>query len=379
MPFPGTWGTNFATILGGQQQANQASAAYNAQMQQRQLEDELHRAQLMMQLQDATGKREAISKQPADIQEQLRLGVPYEDILKRQAVSGRVNNWKSMIGQALIDPDRPIAEKKKLLSIYGSIDENSDPTDIEKQLKDFAGFGEKPERPFSYVDKDTGSPIPWTPGTPLPTNAVPEQVWATLHKGGAGDTTLKQVYHPETGKTLWEYVPKTGAVGASAGEVRPPMGANAIADADATSQGLSALQADIKSLKFTPGQSRLPSWLTVMRQKAGFAADDPRLTDMLAQVSVINTTLTGMVMRSWGTRNVAAAAEVIRLHVPKPEDSPDLINQKIDWWQRVGLNQYKTMLGAAPGSANPSEGTPVYVGGKLVGHTTDGKTMVPVP
>jgi hypothetical protein len=84
-------------------------------------------------------------------------------------------------------------------------------------------------------------------------------------------------------------------------------------------------------------------------------------------------------MRSWGTRNVAAAAEVIRLHVPKPEDSPDLINQKIDWWQRVGLNQYKTMLGAAPGSANPSEGTPVYVGGKLVGHTTDGKTMVPVP
>ncbi len=371
MAWPGTWSTAFGTILSGQDQANQATAAYSAQMQQRAIEEQLKRAQLLMQLQDATTQRAAIGKLPQSEQDYLNLpGASIQDWQKRQAITGRVQNWKNIIGQALIDPDRPLAEKKKLLSIYGGIDENSDPADIEKQLKDFAGLGEKPTQP-----NEMNLWLAQHPGKTV-------DDYITAKRAPKDETELKQVYHPETGKTLWEYVPKTGTIGASAGEVRPPMGANAIADADATSQGLTALQADIKSLNFTPSQMRMPSWLTVMRQKAGFAAEDPKLTDTLAQVSVINTTLTGMVMRSWGTRNVAAAAEVIRLHVPKPEDSPDLINQKIDWWQRVGLNQYKTMLGAAPGSmsANPSAGTPVYdASGKLIGHTTDGKTMVPVP
>lgn len=367
---PGTFATSLSTVLAGQGQANQASAAYNAQVQQRQIEDQLKRAQLMMQLQDATDTRAAMKTLSPEDQRAMQLGEPYADIQKRQAVTGRVQNWKNMIGQALIDPDRPMDEKKKLLSIYGSIDENSDPSDVEKQLKDFAGLGEKPTQP-----NELGLWLQQHPG-----KGVDDYIAAK--RAPKDETELKQVYDPTKGTTAWTYVPKTGTVGSTAGEVRPPMGANAIADADAASAGMTELQQDIKNLNLSPGQASMPNWWAVGRQKLGFGAGDPKLTDMLAQVSVINTTLTGMVMRSWGTRNVSAAQEVIRLHVPTPTDSPELINQKLDWWQRVGLRQYKTMLGATPraadsaSSAKPS-GTPVYVGGKVVGYTTDGKTMTP--
>ena len=176
-------------------------------------------------------------------------------------------------------------------------------------------------------------------------------------KTGASETELKQIYDPKTGKTRWTYEPKTGAAGTSIGEVRPPMGANAIADADATSMGLHDLKQNIKSLKLAPTQAALPNWATVLRQKAGFAASDQKVTDMLAQVSIINATLTGLVMRSWGSRNPTAAQEVIDLHVPKPTDSPSLINQKIDWWMRKGggLDQYKLMMGAESLGTIPSE------------------------
>ena len=372
MPFPGAFGTSLATILGGQQQTADQAAAYNQQIQQRALEDQLRRSQLMMQLQDAQEQRDMMGTLRPEDQRALILGEPYADIQKRQAVGGRIQQWKNVIGQALIDPNRSTDEKQKLLQIYGTIDENTDPGDLEKQMKDFTGIGEKPQAQDDFQKYYSTLPK----GTPM---LQAWQQWKGAEKGGASDTTLKQIYDPKTGNTNLTYVPKSGAAGTSVGLVRPPMGANAIADADAASDGMVELQQNIKDLNLSQEQAKMPNWWAVGRQKLGFSAGDPKLTDMLAQVSVINTTLTGMVMRSWGTRNVGAAQEVIRLHVPTPTDSPDLINQKLDWWQKVGLRQYKTMLGAAPGagSSTPS-GTPVYVAGKLAGYTTDGKTMTPV-
>lgn len=292
---------------------------------------------------------------PPEVKQWLSMGASPADVMKmqNQRKQGQV---ESLLLQ-LPDP----ATRQKLWSMM----QGSDPSlvvtpAIEKML----GIGEKAAAPNIYADWKTEHPT-----------GTPEQFKA-LSKEGGGDTELKQVYHHETGTTTWDYVPKTGAAGTSAGEVRPPMGSNAIADANAASEGLTELQDDIKGLNLTPGQEWMPNWATVARQKLGFASDDPRITDMLAQVSVINTTLTGMVMRSWGTRNVAAAQEVIRLHVPTPSDSPKLINQKIDWWQKYGLQQYKTMLGATPDSG---KGTAVYLGGKLIGYTTDRKTFTPVP
>ena len=170
---PSPFVTAFSTIAGGQQQTAAQAAAYNQQVQARALEDQLRRAQLMMQLEDAMSQRKAMETLKPDDQRALLLGESYADIQKRQALSGRVQTWKSMIGQALIDPDRPLDQKKKLLQLYGTIDENSDPGDIEKQLKDFGGLGDKPGRPFELVDKDTGLPVYVTDPAHPPANAIP--------------------------------------------------------------------------------------------------------------------------------------------------------------------------------------------------------------
>lgn len=175
-----------------------------------------------------------------------------------------------------------------------------------------------------------------------------EKARLTHVAGAGGGTVLKEVYDKTTGTTSWKRVPKEGPAGETVGEVRPPMGANPIADMNATVDGLVNLKANINSLGLTPAEMKRPNWLNVWRQKAGFAPSDPRLTDTLAQVSVLNTTLTGLVMRTWGTRNVGAAQEVIKLHVPQVEDSAELWQQKADWWQNVGINQYRTMLSGGP-------------------------------
>ena len=119
---PSPFVTSAATILGGQEQTATQAQAYNQQIQTRALEDQLRRAQLMMQLEDAANQRALVAQQPQDVQTQLNLGVPYGDILKRQqSQKGGRLSADAFRAQALTEKD---PTKQRALSLAGDMLEN---------------------------------------------------------------------------------------------------------------------------------------------------------------------------------------------------------------------------------------------------------------
>jgi hypothetical protein len=85
MAWPGTWGTAFGTILSGQEQSNQATAAYAQQMQQRQQEEALNHALLVSKLADITKQNAAAAQLSPRYRKMWDAGMSMQDILKAQA------------------------------------------------------------------------------------------------------------------------------------------------------------------------------------------------------------------------------------------------------------------------------------------------------
>lgn len=196
--------------------------------------------------------------------------------------------------------------------------------------------------------------------TPPQWDAMPEEakkpLIAEFDKVAGGEaTTLKPIYNPKDGTVNWTYEPKSGPAGTSVGQQQPRMGATAQADEASTRDGLKELGSTIDTMKM--GNSSMPTWGTYAKMKAGLSVD-PSDLQMLGQISVLNATMIGLVSRSWGSRNVGAAQEIINLHVPKVGDSPKLIKQKIQEWLRPGgyLDQYRKMSGEIP----PGQALPGY-------------------
>lgn len=176
------------------------------------------------------------------------------------------------------------------------------------------------------------------------------KTFANIHKADPAESTeLKPIYNTKDGTVNWTYVPKGGAAGTSVGQQQPRMGASPQAEEATTRVGLQDLSATIGRMK--ADTSAMPTWTTYAKMKAGLPVDQDSLA-MLGQVSVLNTTLTGLVLRSWGSRNPVAAQEIINLHVPKVGDSPKLLKQKIQEWLKPGgyLDQYRQMSGELPAS-----------------------------
>ncbi len=85
MPWPGTWATSFGTVLSGQDQANQATAAYSAQMQQRAQEEALNHALLTAKLAAITKENAAADQLSPRYRKMWDAGMSMQDILKAQA------------------------------------------------------------------------------------------------------------------------------------------------------------------------------------------------------------------------------------------------------------------------------------------------------
>lgn len=164
--------------------------------------------------------------------------------------------------------------------------------------------------------------------------------------GGAGgdDIEWKSLFNPKTGNIELTAVPKHARPGTIAGLGAPRAGSSAQAEVTTAQTNLQDIGQTLKSIK--GGISSVPMWATVYKMRAGLPVDanDSRL---LGQVSTLQTSLVGLVMRSWGSRNAQAAKDFIDLHVPKPGDSPALINQKVQEWTRPGgyLDLYRGMSG----------------------------------
>jgi hypothetical protein len=328
----------FAAVLQGQQQA-----------QQQQISDQLNRALLMGKLQDMQTQQKALSGTSPDEQQFLNLGGNVKDWTSRQERTTKASSMADQMYQDAMDPSKPAQERMDLFQRAANMRAHPELIDLPENQRYGSGATKTPPpKPFHTFSTAEGEQA--FEGYDASGNPIINRVGGNKPSSAGAGTELRQIYDPVKGTTSWQYVPKSGPAGSSAGEVRPPMGSNAIAESSATNMELSQLKTSLNALGASSG---VPNWGRVALQKMGLASADPRMTDMLGQVSVINTTLTGLVMRSWGSRNAVAAQKMIDLHVPKPEDSPALIMQKIDDWQKPGgyLDVYKVMMGATGGDA----------------------------
>lgn len=198
--------------------------------------------------------------------------------------------------------------------------------------------------------------------TPPQWDAMPQEAKQPLidefdRVAGGEGTTLKPLYDSKTGDTNLTYVPKSGPAGTSVGKVTPRAGASMQADEATAVDSLRQIGQGISKMK--NADSDMPTWGPYIALKMGKSID-PDMMSTLGEVSVLNTTLTGMVLRTWGSRNVGVAQEIINLHVPKIGDSPKLLNEKIRDWLRPGgyMDQYRKMAGEIPpGTALPGFAT----------------------
>jgi hypothetical protein len=135
-----------------------------------------------MSLQDQMQQRTAVQKllndpnTPAEVKQAIALGMSPADAMK----------MKSQGAAGALFPKLLTAKPEARAQILADAI-TADPTLPESplfpQLQKLAGVGEKPGRPFAYVDKNTGAPILYSPESgPIPPNAVPEQVYASQHK-----------------------------------------------------------------------------------------------------------------------------------------------------------------------------------------------------
>src|SRR5215471_7283809 len=163
---------------------------------------------------------------------------------------------------------------------------------------------------------------------------------------GPGATTLKTVHRYDTGEDEITAVQAHPELGTVVGVAKPPVGGNPMHLLNAVNTGM---QQTLELLK-PMGDSKLPLQLPQVLISHG-VAPSKQYVELSDQVGAVYTTLTTMIMRAGGFRNVAAATEFMNTHVPRPGvDSPELIRDKLEQWMKPGpgglMNQYREMLGA---------------------------------
>jgi len=173
---------------------------------------------------------------------------------------------------------------------------------------------------------------------------------------GAGDAIeWKPLYDEKTGQYNLTAIPKAAPVGTIIGQMGPKGGgANPVQEMAATKFGFNQLSSMIDKL---PSGQKIPTWGEVVKMRAGLPLTN-QMVALVGQMSVIGTNLTGLVARAWGTRNIGAVQDFIRLHTPQAGDSPALAKQKLEEWTRPGgyLDQYGIMIGTVPQSGPPMGG-----------------------
>ena len=389
MPFPGTYGTALSTILTGQANANQDRAAYNAQIQQRQLEEQLKRAQLMMQLQDASEQRKLLSGLPQDEQTYLKLGGSISDYTKRGERSTKANALADQYYQQSLDPNLPMDQRLRAANLAAQYRAHPELVDEAAQLG--KGIGEKGPRGFLLVDKDTG--LPWQGQGQAPDNYIPVSEYNNLHNPsretpvqkfgdtpiGAlkGQTMLKTSGEPFTDPrmTVDEAIAEGGALMTNDAAKRFGSSVSAERNLDTLDQaGKQVLPANVPT-----GFGETLRDITVNpARRAILARVDPRYAAYEHSKAGIITYVRELAKAG---RINQAELDIIVDRLNNAQTYPALQSavgtaREIIQQDRASLTQAGKL---SPSAGNSSLRTPVYVGGKLVGYTTDGKTMEPVP
>lgn len=380
---PSPFVTSAATILGGQEQTATQAQAYNQQIQTRALEDQLRRAQLMMQLEDAANQRALVAQQPQDVQTQLNLGVPYGDILKRQqSQKGGRLSADAFRAQALTEKD---PTKQRALSLAGDMLENGASEQTVTEFLKVNGLGDKstaqPFRPFTADGKvqafegydSSGNPKINTLG------AAPVSTKLTAHWTSESDENGKPVtvkyLTDAAGNTISRTIEGRGKLSQQESRLLDSTGS-----AERTMQKLQEDLAQIQSA--TPFE--LATQYAKYRAPFGIGgAVDPKFATYFNDLGQVQTDLIGAATS--GSSRSYQLISMLKPHIPDPTDPPTRALEKMRGFE---MGRFRAAREAILGSGAPvgpaaddsavSGGTPVYVGGKLVGYTTDGKTMTPV-
>ena len=330
----------FAAVLQGQNATDYA----RQQAQQQQITDQLQRALLMGKLRDMNDQQAAMGRQPKDVQDRLNLGETMADVDKRQTAKGRIANWKKDIGAALLDPNRPMDERQKLLGIYANVNDDSDPADIEKQLKDFAGIGEKPPvQPFRTFTADgkVNAFEGYNPdGTPKISSmgSAPASTKEARHYYEAADpNTGASMVHERIEGADGHLISDTPIAAGKLGMMQQNQ-LQAVASSKELAQGLTNDYAKFKPKYDKNGGTWLLHQWSLYNptiNPGGIRGEpDPDAAQWFSHVGQIKT---GLLQAAAGnTRNLKLVNELFGSHVPSEWQSPDGVMQRIQAFQKDG-------------------------------------------
>lgn len=386
----------FSSVVRGQQQGQEATAAYQQQLQARQLNDQITRALNLGKLQDYSDQREALNKVSPEEKQFLQLGGTPDMWQKRQERTTRAGAIADQLYTRSLDQNLSVEERIQAAQLSSRLRTSPELADnLPEQLK-IGGIGDKTGRPFAFVDKDTGAPIMYSGTGPVPPNAVPEGVYASLHKTATDKMTSHfGVESDDKGNpiTVQYRVDAAGNVVSKSTVGRGKLSEVAtrqlmsVSSAQDLAQGIRDDYAAIEP-KYKAGgapwllnQWRLYSPTT--NPGGWFGKPDPDAERWFSHVGQIKTDL--LQAAAGNSRNLTMVNNLFGPHVPSEWQSPDSVIARVEAFEKDGrFDSIKNSLGvgAPAGGANPAAGAakqPVYdAGGKLIGYTTDGKTMEPV-
>ena len=164
---------------------------------------------------------------------------------------------------------------------------------------------------------------------------------------------MKPVSHPETGETTYQYMPKRPGAGVpieTGAQVTPRQGGNPQQMLYTSRQAMQ----DLTKILQDTGRSgdSTPMWQDAVKRWIGVPIDQTD-NEIINQQSLLETNLTGMVARAWGTRNIKMAKDMTTYHIPKAGESPAATEQKMQDWLRSG-GFFDKYLQAVGGKVDPA-------------------------
>lgn len=184
MPGPfGAYGAALGNVMSGQADAQQQMEMQRQLMQQRQVDEMIRRQQALMQMQAFQEQNEAMKTLSPEDRKAMVLGESYTDIVKNKTFTTERATQASAAAdqfyQMSLDPSLPMDQRLRAASLSAQLRAHPELMD---QIKDLSqGIGQRAAKPYILVDRDTGNPVDWTPGTQPPANAIPISEYNALH------------------------------------------------------------------------------------------------------------------------------------------------------------------------------------------------------
>ncbi len=386
----------FASVLQGRGQGQADSEVYKQELQQRQLQQQAQSQELLMKLKAYDRAEQARAGAPKDEQQYLDLGGSVENYDKRKALSGRAQSVAQQLVGMANETNRTPDQKLALYRMAVGLQQNPESVeDIEKMLKD-EGIGGAPKaQPFQHfpmgadeyafegydasgnpkLNKIGAAPVGKGAGKPGPVSWRNE----TTPDGRSIQVPYERDESGKMKRVPFESDDPGAAPGSVPGKLN--VGQQRLVDSvNDIEKQMPDLERMIKGLK-NPSSFELAKQYAKYRAPFGIAGKaDPEYTAYFNALGQVQTDLVSSAT-SGGSRSFQLIT-MLRPHIPDPTDPPDRALEKLRGFDKGRFAAIKATLlnqpSTAPATPNAGSRQPVYVDGKLVGYTTDGKTMEPV-